>query len=157
MILTNLLLVNFVRDYPGAAAWMLAGLLGLIVTLVGGYYWIVSSELKKLSDRDEDMGKRLVDVEKTLEKYEEHVGAGDKMFAALMARVERHMTEEEDQVWGGMRELGVRLGQIHEDNLKAHATIVERLAKVETKIPNGEMAELLGLVRSMAKSPAKRK
>jgi hypothetical protein len=157
MILTNLLLVNFVKDYPGAAAWMLAGLLGLIVTLVGGYYWIVSSELKKLSDRDEEMGKRLVDVEKELKKYEEHVGAGDIMFKQLMDRVERHMTEEEDQVWGGMRELGVRLSQIHEDNLKAHALIVERLAKVETKIPNGEMIEILGLVRGLAKPTSKRR
>jgi hypothetical protein len=148
-VLFAFLVTTFIANNPGITAAFIGLLITGLITLVASYWAMIASRLKSLEATDSKLEERVHEVETTLGKYEEHVGAGDKMFAQLMARVERHMTEEEDQVWGGMRELGNKLSMIHEDNLKAHTAIVERLAKVETKLPNGELQEVLEIVRGL--------
>ena len=149
MIIYAFAITTFIAANPGITAAFVGVLLSGLVMLIASYWTIIARRLDKLEHTDASIDNRVKEVEATLVRYEEHVGAGDAMFKQLMARVERHMTEEEDQVWGGMKELGNKMGIIHEDNLKAHAAIVERIARMESKLPNGELAKLMGLVQTL--------
>lgn len=149
-MLFNYLLMAFVTEHPGVALAVIGGLFSLIVSLIAAYWKMIANRLDKLEETDAQLSGRVKDVEETLVEYKEHIGAGDAMFKQLMDRVERHMTEEEDQVWSGITDLSNKLSAIHEDNLKAHTVIVERLAKVEAKMPNGQLNEVLDLVRKLA-------
>jgi RNA binding exosome subunit len=84
-------------------------------------------------------------------QYRQLIGKVDR----IEARMERHMTEEESKVWGGIRDLGDKLTEIQVENVKAHAQIVteygQRLAKIEAKMPNGEISEMLGILRKLSR------
>ena len=150
MVIATLAFVTFISNNPGFAAWLIGGLFAIIGALVASYWIMISSRLTALETVDHEIEERVSNVEVAIGKYEEHIGAGDRMFKQLMDRVERHMTEEEDQVWTGMSKLSDKLGEIHEDNLKAHASIVERLVKVESRLPNGELGKIQALVKEIA-------
>lgn len=150
-IILTLAFITFITNNPGFAAWLIAGLFTIIGGLILAYWTMIASRLSKLEETDAKLGDRVAGVEQTLKGYEEHVGAGDKLFKTLMDRVERHMTEEEDQVWSGINKLSDKLIQIHEDNLSAHALITERLTRVEAKMPNGELGKLASVVDQIAK------
>ena len=147
--MTTLAIIEFVRDHAGLVTAFVGTLLTFIGLMLATHWSIVSNKLKALEDADGALTARVGTVEVTLAEYKEHIGAGDKMFKQLMDRVETHMTEEEDQVWGGMRDLGKQISSMHEDNLKAHAAIVERLVRVETKLPNGELARLTAMIERL--------
>lgn len=142
-------MVTFIANNPGVAATVGATLVSIIVGLVAAYWKIVAGRLDKLEQTDAKLVGEIGALTTRVERYEEHVGAGDKILEKLMTRVERHMTEEEDQVWNGITELSNKLTTIHQDNLLAHSAIVERLAKVEAKMPNGELTRLVGMVQSL--------
>lgn len=126
---------TFISSHPGVVAAFIGLLLSAVGTLVLGYWAWVGKRLEKLETTDAHLEERVGTVEEELVKYAEHVGAGDKIFGRLQTSI---------------GELSGKLSSIHEDNLKAHTTIVERLARVETKMPNGELAEVLRIVKGLA-------
>jgi hypothetical protein len=144
-----LLVTVFIANHPGVVAAFIGALITLLGVLMGGYAAFIGSRLKDLENADDRLDSRVGSVETTLSRYEEHVGAGDRIMRELADRVEKHMTEEEDKVWTGIIKLGDRLTDMHTDNMAAHQTIVERLAKVETKIPNGELTRLIDMVQGL--------
>jgi hypothetical protein len=148
-MLTLLAVINFITTNPGITAAFIGLLLTLIGVLMGGYAAFIGSRLRELEEADEKLIYRVSMVEVCLGKYEEHVGAGDKILRELAARVERHMTEEEDKVWTGITKLNDRLIEIHTDNMEAHRMIGERLARVENRMPNGELSRITTMLESL--------
>jgi chromosome segregation ATPase len=190
---------DFIRDHPTIVAWALGLLLSLVVaeaTLLGA--WIRSKfedvkdqirvhrqhvdenhahienrivgcgeENKKRLGRIED---RLDDAEKDLVEYREHVGAGEDELRRMNARVEKHMTEEETQVWGAMREIQKSLADMKVENVEAHGNIIAgrtqlvaevaalgaRITTMEPKVsdlhrerPNGELRMILSSLQQV--------
>jgi hypothetical protein len=131
----SLLIINFISNNPGITAAFIGLLLTGLFTLVGTYWAMISRRLDKLEATDEGISKRVQDVEETLVQYKEKVGAGETMFQSLTS---------------GIHNLSTKMGVMHEDNLKAHTLIVERLARVETKLPNGQLQEVLDIVKGLA-------
>jgi hypothetical protein len=163
MLITTLSFVTFVQNNPGMAAWIIGGLLSVILTLSGIYYKIIYQQLGELAETDKRLETRVSMVEIRLEKYEGHVGAGEQALSLLTRRIEKHMEEEEAQVWTGMKSLGDKLNEMQVENVEAHAKICNeygaRLTRIETKteyiknaMPNGELAEMLKLLRVLVKA-----
>lgn len=133
-MITVFAVISFISSHPGVVAAIVGVLVTLIGALIGGYWGFIGQELRKLKDADIQLRDRVGDVELTLRGYEEHVGAGDKMLSELR---------------GGFTHLDTRLAQMHTDNITAHSAIVERLAKVETRMPNGELTTLVNMVQAL--------
>lgn len=151
---------SFIAEHSELVTWIIGGLIAVIGSLISGFWFIVSQRLEKLEEADERLAARVSEVEISLEGYKEHIGAGDAALEKLFARVEKHMTEEEDQVWGGMDGLKTQLNLMQLENQKAHAEIINhfgpRLAAVETSVariekglPNGELKEALAILREL--------
>jgi chromosome segregation ATPase len=160
-------IITFIAANPGLAAWLIGGLFSVIGLLVGVYYKLLYVRLGQLEETDKKLTDRVGEVEEKVARYEEHVGAGERALTALSARIERHMVEEENMVWTGVKSLGDKLNEIQVENVEAHATIQkeygdrlaqngERLAKIEGQVqgikralPNGELQEMLDLLRKL--------
>jgi hypothetical protein len=91
-------------------------------------------------------------------QYRQLIGKVDR----IESRMERHMDDEENQVWTGIRDLTDKLNEIQVENVEAHSQIQqnfgdqlahnsERLARIEGKMPNGEIIEMLGILRKLNK------
>jgi hypothetical protein len=139
--------IAFIRENPGVVAWLVGGLFTLILTVVGAYWGLIASRLSKLEEADLSLANRVGEVEVTLGRYEEHVGAGDQLLKKLAERIERHMNEEEDKVWNGIGNLTNQLSQMQKENLEAHAFLTERLVRVETKMPNGQLDKMVQMLQ----------
>lgn len=152
--------VNFIRENPGFAVWLISGLLISITGLVGVYYHLIYDRLGALEKVDAALTMRVTQVEMELQKYEEHIGAGDKALGFLTEKIEKHMEQEEAQVWRVVREVNEKLSQIQVENAQAHAEIVtshgQRLATIEAQLgavkrglPNGDIQEILLLLKKL--------
>ena len=160
-MLWPLAFVTFIAANAGFVAWFIGGLLSIMAVLLVSAYKLVYSQMGELKVVDSALEARVGVVEKKLAAIEPNVGAGERALQALNARIEKHMTEEEQQVWAGIRALGNKLNEIQVENVEAHAQIVteygERLAKIETrmesiqsKMPNGQITEMLALLKKLA-------
>jgi uncharacterized coiled-coil protein SlyX len=155
--------VTFIAANPGFVAWLLGGLVSTLALLIIGAYKLIYEQIGDLKRVDSDLERRVGSVESRITALEPNVGAGERALNLLTARIEKHMTEEEAQVWTGIRALGDKLNEIQVENVEAHAKIVteygERLAKIETrmenissKMPNGQINEMLSLLKKLATS-----
>lgn len=161
-------LVNFIASNPGFAAWAFGVLLSMLAALLLGGYKLIYQQMGELKLVDAAVERRVGIVEMRLASIEPNVGAGQQALNVLTARIEKHMTDEEDQVWAGIRSLTNKLAEIQVENVEAHAEIkgqmderlshsIERLAKIETrmetiqsKMPNGQIQEMLTLLKKLA-------
>ena len=168
-MIVMLAISTFIAANPGLAAWLIGGLFSIIGLLVGVYYKLLYVRLGQLEEADKQLTGRVAEVEERVGRYEDHVGAGERALNALAARIEKHMYEEENMVWTGVKSLTEKLSEIQVENVEAHATIVkeygermsantERLAKIEGEmlhikraLPNGELQEMLGLLKQLVK------
>lgn len=152
--------INFIRENPGFTAWLISGLLISITGLVGVYYHLIYDRLGALEKVDAALTMRVTEVEMQLERYEEHIGAGDRALGSLTEKIEKHMEQEEAQVWRVVREVNEKLSQIQVENAEAHAEIVtshgQRLATIEAQLsavkrglPNGDIQEILLLLKKL--------
>lgn len=128
------LLMTFVSEHPGMALTFMGALISGLAALVGGYWKMIAGRLDKLEATDAALGDRVHEVEERLAQYQEHIGAGDNM-----------LTKLENSIEGLAKDLKL----YHGDNLTAHTLIVERLAKVEAKMPNGQLDEILRIVKNL--------
>lgn len=160
-MLWPLAFVTFIAANPGFVAWFIGGLLSIMAVLLVGAYKLVYSQVGELKVVDLALEARVGVVEKKLAAIEPNVGAGEKALQVLSVRIDKHMTEEEQMVWTGIRALGDKLNEIQVENVEAHAQIVtehgQRLAKIETrmetiqsKMPNGQIAEMLEMLRKLS-------
>jgi hypothetical protein len=153
--------VTFIAANPGFIAWLIGGLVSTLALLIVGAYKLIYQQIGDLKSVDASISTRVAHVETRLAAIEPNVGAGERALSLLTARIEKHMTEEEAQVWTGIRSLSDKLNEIQVENVEAHAQIVtehgERLAKIETrmesiqsKMPNGQINEMLALLKKLA-------
>lgn len=153
MISTVLGLTTFIANNPGMVAWMLGGLISSIVGLIIGYYYVVNKKLDNLEASHKVLDADIRRIDKDLESYKEHVGAGDKELKAMNDRVKEHMDREEREVWVGMKDLKDMLVAMQLENTTAHAAITTNQAVMETrvvalekKMPNGQLDRLVELL-----------
>jgi hypothetical protein len=64
-----------------------------------------------------------------------YIGQRAVEYTALVS----HMTREETQVWPSVKALDEKLTRNHKEVLKLHADHGERLARVEARMPNGQI------------------
>ncbi len=162
-MLTIALLADIIVDHPEAVKWLLGAMFTLIVFMISSGWALISRKIGKLESADAALAYRVGNVESAIGKYEEHVGAGDKELKSLSDRVSTHMEKEETHVWGGIASLKEQLNEMQLENIQAHSEIVNsfspRLATIETKVatiekkmPNGELNEVIGLLRSLVRA-----
>ena len=155
------LLTTFIASNPGFVAWLIGGLVSTLALLILGAYKLIYQEMAELKEVDASISTRVAHVETRLAAIEPNVGAGQQALNALTARIEKHMTEEEDQVWTGIRALSDKLSEIALENVAAHGRIEsehgQRLATIETRMetiqkgmPNGQISEMLALLKKLA-------
>ena len=142
-----LLFITFIKDNPGFIAWLVGGLFTVIFATIGAYWGLIASRLNKLEATDANLAARVGEVEVTLGRYEEHVGTGDLLLRQIGERIDHHMTAEEDKVWSGIDNLANQLSEMQKENLQAHAYLTERLTRVETKMPNGQLDKMLQMLQ----------
>jgi len=146
MIVASLALTTFISNNPGVVSAILGALLAIIGSLIVAFWNLIAYRLRKLEAVDESLNTRLAAVEQELEKYMEHVGVGDKQMVSVN---------------DGLNQLSKQLNQIAMENIKAHADIITgfapRLSTIETKVaaiernmPNGELKEMLAMLRALA-------
>jgi len=148
--------VNFLAANPGFAAWLIGGLFAVIAAMIAAYWGYMRSKIEHLETTDQDLVRRVETTEKTLEAYKEHVGAGDKVLQEMSARVSKHMDEEEEKVWGHMRVVSTKISDMQVENVEAHASLTERLVRVESKIPNGQLDKMLCLIKELVEDQDRR-
>lgn len=160
-VLWPLAFVSFIAANPGFVAWLIGGLVSTLAILILGAYKLIYQRIGDLEKVDASISTRVAHVEVRLAAIEPNVGAGQEALNALRARIERHMTEEEDQVWSGIRSLSDKLSEIALENVAAHGRIEsehgQRLATIETQmeavkrgLPNGDIKEMLAILKRLA-------
>lgn len=72
--------------------------------------------------------------------------------ADIAKRLERHVGEETEEMWEKVDEIKdlVRQGQIL--NTEGHAVLGERLARMETKLPNGELIAMRSMLETLVQA-----
>ncbi len=152
------LLVQFVKDYPGAAAWMLGGLLTLLGTLIGGYWLLLRKQLAELAAVDKDLTSRIESLERQLAAEE---GSQKTMNESVKSYMDQ-CREQNVLLRKSLEDLSKSLSDIQFENVKAHSDIIqgrigliERVASLEAKT-NGGVGEIVMLMREMTKDQDRR-
>ena len=131
--------------------------------IVTGRLFIRSFEAR-LTDKLEDLAThnhrqdgRLDVIEHELIKYEKHVAVGELEIAAtnasvanVMAILKEHMEKEEAITWAKIDRINSSLSAMALHNETAHGSLSARLASVEAKMPNGELAKLADAYHDLA-------
>lgn len=127
MSLTVFAFTTFIAGNPGFIAVLLAGMSSLIVMLVGAYWALIATRLKSLEAADAAMAKELHD----------------------------YIQQQDSEVANAIRGVTSKLTEFQLENVAAHASITERIVRVEAKMPNGQITKIMkGLERLLAQSEA---
>ena len=137
MIYTTLGLSTFIAQNPGLIAWILAGLLTFIASLISVYHGILLKRHGHNSAAIRALEKRMTTAELSIRGHAVEVKQARSEFRALGSRLESHMNEERE-VWDELRDLG-----------KGLARIEGELVSIKRAMPNGEMAEAIALLRRL--------
>ena len=71
--------------------------------------------------------------------------ARDRHKETMMFRV--HVRREEAEVWPGVKALDEKITRYHEETLRQFGEQGQRIARVESRMPNGELREIKDLLR----------
>lgn len=71
--------------------------------------------------------------------------------AANESRLEKHTGEETEGMWEKVDEIKDLVRQSQILNTEGHAQIGERIARIESRLPNGELAEIKAMVSALMK------
>jgi hemerythrin superfamily protein len=75
-------------------------------------------------------------IKTTLAKYETHIGAGDERLAEIRKDIADHVTKEEQIFWK-------KVDAISEAQRLFAEAVLQRIASMEAKMPNGEIQEMV--------------
>jgi hypothetical protein len=70
----------------------------------------------------------------------------DRHKETMMFRV--HVRREETEVWPGVKALDAKITGYHEETLRQFGEQGQRIARVESRMPNGELREIKDLLKS---------
>lgn len=74
-------------------------------------------------------------VQQTLARYETHIGAGDKKLSEIRQDISDHVTKEEQIFWK-------KVDSITEAQRIFSEAVLQRIASMEARLPNGELKQL---------------
>lgn len=140
MIGTTLGLATFISEHPGLTAWILGGLLTFIAGLLSVYHGVLLHRHGTNAKAIKDLEQRMTTSDAALSRHVLEVGHTRSEFRKMGEVLAKHMDREETEVWAGIRELGERMARIEGE-----------LGHIRREMPNGEMAEMLGLLRRLVK------
>jgi hypothetical protein len=107
----------------------------------------VRGQVKKVDEHNSAQDSRLGVIEMSVR---EHVAAGIGEIRAITGSVERtertllsHIEKEEGQTWVKLDGIKDGIAALALSNEQAHAALVERVAKTESKLPNGDLTTAL--------------
>ena len=136
-----LALTSFIAANPGFVAWVLGGLLTFIAAIISVYHGVLLNRHSNNAKAIEELGRRLSLVELAVVEHRAEVKRAQEEFNDLSATLREHMGREEHEVWGGIRGLGERMARIE-----------GQLDSIRKQMPNGDMAEVLTILRRMARA-----
>jgi hypothetical protein len=123
----------------------------LALGFVGACFSILASIIAYFVKKGEDMQDKSIttlhqenavlreDVEgirQTLAKYETHIGAGDARLAEIRKDIADHVIKEEQIFWK-------KVDSISEAQKVFAEAVLQRIASMEAKMPNGEIQEMV--------------
>ena len=138
---TPLALTSFIAANPGFVAWVLGGLLTFIAAIISVYHGVLLNRHSNNAKAIEELGRRLSLVEIAVVEHRAEVKRAQEEFNDLSATLREHMGREEHEVWSPLRGLGERMARIE-----------GQLDSIKRSMPNGDVAEMLTLLRRMAKA-----
>jgi septal ring factor EnvC (AmiA/AmiB activator) len=144
-------LTDFVRDHPGivsAAFGLLLSVLGILFILFWG---LLKSKLEQLRDKQESQGKELEGLEVKVEHLSTEVRAVADAANSAAAREERWfgaMSQKIDEMVNRLHLLGEENIRAHGEIIAARSGLLERVAALEAKMPNGE--KIVALLAELA-------
>lgn len=120
--------------------------LGIIGTCFSALASIIAYFVKRGEDaQDKSIGQLREDhaivrhdvdvIKQTLAKYESHVGAGDARLSEIRQDIQDHVTKEENIFWK-------KVEAISEAQRVFSEAVLQRVASMEARLPNGELKEL---------------
>lgn len=136
MVLPILGLTTFIASNPGFAAWVLGGLVTTIGILLAAHYGYIAKRINSLEASDNQLKDEINDIQVQLAEYKDHVGAGDLRLIEIRTSIDDHVTKEENIFWK-------KIEAISEAQRISNEALLQRMASVEAKMPNGEIKELV--------------
>jgi chromosome segregation ATPase len=138
-----------VEDVMSTELWF--AVISLAIGIIGAGFSALASVIAYFVKRGEDTQDKNIeslhgehralrnDVEEiktTLASYETHIGAGDQRLAEIRSSISDHVEKEEKIFWKKVE----AIGEAH--RLFAEA-VLQRIASMEAKMPNGEIQEMV--------------
>lgn len=127
---------TFISEHPGFTLWILGGVLSSLVGLIALFHGIVARRLSSLEAADKELAERVQEAEVTLEKYQEHVGAGDKILSQIQGALRDHVEREEQIFWK-------KVDAISDAQRISNEAVLQRVTAIEARMPNGELQALM--------------
>ena len=141
MFIFPLALTSFIAANPGFVAWILGGLLTFIAAIISVYHGVLLNRHSTNAKAIEDLARRISLVEIATVEHRADVKRAQEEFNHLAATLKDHMGREEHEVWGGIRGLGERMARME-----------GQLESIKRAMPNGDVAEMLVLLRRMVRA-----
>lgn len=94
------------------------------------------SALVELKASDASMRSDIDQINQTLAKYETHIGAGDARLSEIREDIAQHVQKEEQIFWK-------KVDAISESQRIFAEAVLQRIASMEAKMPNGEIADMV--------------
>lgn len=126
------------------------GIVSLAVGIVGAGFSLMASIIAYFVKRGEDVQDKNIDslhreyaklredvdeIKQTLASYESHIGAGDARLGEIKTEIADHVRKEENIFWK-------KVEAMSEAQRIFSEAVLQRMAAVEAKMPNGELREL---------------
>lgn len=116
----------------------------LILGFFGTCFSALASVIAYFVKRNEEAQDRQIqhlesavnEVQRTLAGYESHIGAGDEDLKAIKTDLRDHVTKEEQIFWK-------KVDAITEAQQIFAQALLQRMASIEARMPNGELKELV--------------
>lgn len=125
-------IVSMVLGFVGACFSALASVIA---------YFVKKGE--ESQDRDiQELKVSVGQAKETLARYETHVGAGDEDLQAIRTDLRDHVQREEEIFWK-------KVDAITEAHQHLANAMLQRMAAIEARMPNGEIKELVTSVAEL--------
>lgn len=132
----------------GSILLLLGLVLGILKILLGRTESRINEKFQAAEDTDKRHDESLEKLGESLKRHEQEAAVGTKETAIIHESL-KNITSE-------LRGLSDSFGEFTVVNERSHAVLGERLAKLESQLPNGELKKLADAFEKLSKSRAKR-
>lgn len=111
-------------------------LITIVLVSVGGYF------IRRLDKETETLREDVENIRKELGVYERSVAVGTVEISSIRDMLDGHIKREEGETWGKLDGIAEQLGQMQLENERAHSSLNDRIARLETRVVNGVKTSL---------------